>query len=536
MATTDSGATASLQAASSRRGEPLAQSKRDKKRQLLNDRISALVEKFDRDKDMAYRDQLQKIQVDTRLVQRIDPFSDDAPGLIAELREEHRNIPGQTILSENARSLLDMAGPKFQDWAQAVADLHERKDYQLTRQHYEYDRKRQEYKNTYNYKIETAKREHHALTSTLRDRLINSLAAKKNRLNKEKEALELSDSPALLFHPNQFSITNPGSPGGAHGKRATRLRKDPEDLGLDNKKRKRNDDDVSPGPGRRGLDSTGTTPLWQSEKLRVAARQSGPIYSIDKLFTDKELTLTYNTAATAAHNYILRHRGSENADSPDGSDWGDSGENDDSESAAMMERQPSHATRSTRGAANQNVIDHKILGFEAISDFELPSNLEKLQALDAPKITAIPPALYLKPPSRTADHNTPSSLPSDTIGSDIQIMSYFRQFDQQYKTGSSLNLNPSLRKALEAAASPKSDGRFVGYVGGPRQDPEEVRRDLGLPPSSSVENPSPDKHLSVLNHGGAAAAVAMSRQSSQGGVAMSRQGTNGSGRGKGRKN
>lgn len=135
MATADNAAPASLhgQAGPSRRGGE--QSKREKKRQLLNDRITALVDKFDRDRDVTYRDQLQKIQVDTRLVQRIDPFSDDAPELVAQLREEHRDIPGQNILSENARSLLDMAGPKFQDWAQAVADLHERRDYQLTRQH-----------------------------------------------------------------------------------------------------------------------------------------------------------------------------------------------------------------------------------------------------------------------------------------------------------------------------------------------------------------------------------------------------------------
>lgn len=349
-------------------------------------------------------------------------------------------------------------------------------------------------------------------------------------MNKEKEALEVSDSSALLFHPNQFSITNPASPGGTHGKRTTRLRKDAEDLGLgDSKKRKRNagDDDGSPAPGRRALDSAGTTPLWQSEKLRVAAKQNGPIYSIDKLFTDKELTMTYNTAAVAAHNYILRHRGSDGLDSRDGSDSGESGENDEVEAAPMMERQPSHATRSTRGAANQNVIDHKILGFEAVSDIEIPGNLEKLQALDTPKMPTMAPSQYLKPPTRSQDHNTPSSLPADSLNSDLQVMAYFKQFDQKYKTGSALNLNKSLRRALEAAASPKSDGKFVGYVGGPRADPEDIRKDLGLPPA---EHASPDKHLSV-NAGG----VAMSRQSSQGGVAMSRQGTNGSGRGKGRK-
>lgn len=239
--------------------------------------------------------------------------------------------------------------------------------------------------------------------------------------------------------------------------------------------------------------------------------------------------MTYNTAAVAAHNYILRHRGSDGLDSRDDSETSSSAEIDDSESAPMMERAPSHATRSTRGAANQNVIDHKVIGFEAVSDIELPGNLEKLQALDAPKMPTMAPSQYLKPPTRSQDHNTPSSLPVDSTNADLQIMSYFKQFDQRYKSGSALNLNRSLRKALEAAASPKADGRFVGYVGGPRQDPEDIRKDLGLPPSAA-EHTSPEKHLSV-NLGG----VAMSRQSS-GGVAMSRQGTNGSGRGKGRKN
>jgi len=375
--------------------------------------------------------------------------------------------------------------------------------------------------------------------------LINSLATKKNRLNKEKEALELSDSSALLFHPNQFSITNPASPGGTHGKRATRLRKDAEDLGLgDNKKRKRGDDDGSPAPGRRGLDSTGTTPLWQSEKLRVAAKQNGPVYSVDKLFTDKELTLTYNTAAVAAHLHILRHRvNGPTTALTDGHESSNDDEHDhDADTATtapMMERAPSHATRSTRGNVNHNVIDHKILGFEAISDLELPGNLEKLQGLEPPKLPPVAPSQYIKPPTRSQDQNTPSLLNNDTINEDLQIMSYFKQFDQHSKPGSALMVNGSLKRVLEAAATPKAKSRYVAFIGGgPRKDPEEIRRELGLPSDKSGDNTSPEKTSSgLIAAATASAAAAMSRQSShQGGVAMSRQGTNGSGRGKGRKN
>ena len=114
-----------------------------------------------------------------------------------------------------------------------------------------------EYNSVHAYKLETAKREHRFLANTVRDRLINAITSKKFRLNKEKEALEISEGSALLLHPNQFSITNPASPGGTHGKRATRLRREMDDMtSLEGKKRKRNEDDGSPAPQRRTLDAS----------------------------------------------------------------------------------------------------------------------------------------------------------------------------------------------------------------------------------------------------------------------------------------
>lgn len=361
--------------------------------------------------------------------------------------------------------------------------------------------------------------------------------------------LEINDSNALLLNPNQFSLTNPASPGGTHGKRATRLRKDADDLQMfDNKKRKRNpgDDDGSPAPMRRVLDPNSTTPLWQSEKARAAAKQNGPMYSLDKLFTDKELSLHYNAAAIAAHQYILRHRTNGSGSSPDESDSGngDSNGDHDNESlpsaAPMMERTVSHATRSTRGGANaQNFLDDRILGIEGVANFEMPGNLDLVHSQEPPKMPPPVPQQYLKPYPRSSEQNFPVPLSQDDIVSDLSIMGYFKQYDQAKKPGSHLDNPGGLRKVLEAVATPYHQGRFVAFTGAPRDDPDSLRETLGLPAASNLrDQPSPGHvgsapSLAVLSN---AAALPMSRQSSLGGVAMSRQGTGGSTRGRGRRN
>ncbi|KAM0516074.1 hypothetical protein ACHAPE_005697 [Trichoderma viride] len=527
---------------------PASQSKRDRKRQALIERLSVMNDKLQRDRDLTYRDQLQKIQYEVGLVQRFDPYASNALEKAAELLQEHRQAQGPPVHADGARSLMDMAGIRFPDFIDEVEDLIEIRDFQLVQSKNEYERKVQEYKNTHAYKVETAKREHRALTETLRDRLINSLTQKKSRLNREKEVLEINDSNALLLNPNQFSLTNPTSPGGAHGKRATRLRKDAEDLQIfpDGKKRKRNqgEDDGSPVPSRRALDPNSTTPLWQSEKARAAAKQNGPVYSIDKLFTDKELSLHYNTAALAAHQYVLRNRGNGKDSSPDDSEFGNGDSNDmdkddaDSQPSAapMMERQVSHATRSTRGGANQNFLDDKILGIEGIANFEIPANLDLMHAQEPPKMPPPVPQQYLKPYPRSADQNFPVPLSQDDITSDLSVMGLFKQYDQTHRPGAHLDASSGLRRILEAVAVPYHQGRYVAFTSAARDDPENLRDALGIPSSNIRDQPSPIHQSLSLAALSAAAAAPMSRQSSQtGGVAMSRQGTNGSGRGKGRR-
>ncbi|KAH6960856.1 Sds3-like-domain-containing protein [Fusarium avenaceum] len=546
MAANEAAVPANMGGRSDRRSPPPAsQSKRDRKRHALIERLSSMTDKFHRERDMTYRDQLQKIQFDINLVQRFDPYDPKVLEVISGLQREHTNTQGPPVNAEDARSLLDMAGIRFSDFVGEVEDLVEIRDFQLSQSKNEYERRLQEYKNTFAYKVETARREHRALTSTLRDRLINTLTHKKNRLNREKEVLEINDSNALLLNPNQFSLTNPASPGGPHGKRATRLRKDADDMQMysENKKRKRNagDDDGSPAPARRALDNHNTTPLWQSEKARVAAKQNGPMYSIDKLFTDKELSLNYNSAALAAHQYILRNRVNGGGLSPEDSDSGNGDANGDHDadsqpSAPAMERSVSHATRSTRGGANQNFIDDKILGLEGITNFEV-NNLDILHSQEPPKMPPPVPQQYLKPYPRTADQNFPVPLSNDDILSDLSVMGYFKQYDAAHKPGAHLDNPAGMRKVLAAVAAPYQTSRYVAFTSAPREDPENIRDSLGLPALSNLRDQPSPAHAGANNAAAGLpnAAVPMSRQSSAGGVAMSRQGSS-STRGKGRKN
>lgn len=365
------------------------------------------------------------------------------------------------------------------------------------------------------------------MSSTVRDRLINTITAKKFRLSKEKEALEISDASALLLHPNQFSINHPASPGGTHGKRATRLRREIEEMPgfSENKKRKRNgnDEDGSPAPQRRALDANGVTPVWQTDRLRYG-KMTGPVYSIDKLFTDKELSMAYNNAALAAHKYMLRHKtrdGQGSSPSDSGPEDGDEGEDGDSvqPSAPTMERQVSHATRSTRGAHNANFYDNKIIGIEALGPIELPGNLERLEAAQEPRL----PPFQLQPYNKAkpmTDSSGPAPLGADDALGDLHAMAALRQYEQINGPGSNFDNPNGGRKILEAVTQRSGeDKKFATILQGPRPNIDDLRADLKVENSNVRGESSNPPH-----HQGSLGGVPMSRQNS-GGVPMSRQGS-----------
>ncbi|KAI1083713.1 Sds3-like-domain-containing protein [Whalleya microplaca] len=538
MAAAESAQSSTLAATMNKAGRqsPPPPSKRDKKRQILSERLASLADQFSRDKDKHYRDELHKIQVDVNLVGRVDPYADRP---LDEIHREYRELSQATNNGNNNgnRSLLEMAGPTFSEWVHQVEDMVENRDFEMTTQKHEYERKIKEYQNTHAYRIEVAKREHRALSGTLRDRLINTITSKKYRLSKEKEALEIADSSALLLHPNQFSLTNPSSPGGTHGKRNTRLRREMEELPgfSENKKRKRNaaDDDGSPAPMRRAFDTSNTTPLWQSDRIRGMRKESGPVYSIDKLFTDKELSMTYNTAALAAHKHLLTRRDANGnvLPSPDESEAGNGDVNDEEEdpSAATMERQPSHSMRSTRGGgqSHQNFYDDKVLGIEGLANFEIPGNLDRMAAQE-PKLPPLIHSQYSKAYVKS-ESNTPTSLSVDDTNQDLAVMSLYRSYQARNGVGSNLDVNNGGRRLLEAMAPPLRKNKYVAYIQGSRPSADILSESLGIPNSDARDEPAAAVPGNLTPTPGGAnaspAGVPMSRQSSLGGAAMSRSGS-----------
>jgi hypothetical protein len=133
-------------------------------------------------------------------------------------------------------------------------------------------------------------------------------------LRREKEQLDLSDSNAMLLHPNQFGIGNPASPGGPQAPRKTRRTGhkfgDAEELAAANEtKRKRklfeeNDND-SPGPSR-NIEMGMGSPFREAKARTINTQFEASAFSLERLFTEKELNMAMNQATTAASHFFAK--------------------------------------------------------------------------------------------------------------------------------------------------------------------------------------------------------------------------------------
>ena len=238
----------------------------------------------------------------------------------------------------------------------------------------------------YVYSVAVAEEEHKRLMEALRVRLIANVQAKRASLQRDKEKLDIADTNALLYHPNQFSINSAGSPGGPQSNRKTRHtrhRLEAEELdtasAMNNKRKRKGPSDVEIGSPVRDSE---TINGHKGYEFRQEFQQvTAPLYSIDKLFTEKELNVHLQAASldVLADQQTVKRRklgdtsGLPRADSSELDDnaegeiiLGGDGVNDDmTVEATAMERnatnQSHHATRSTRtqnlinGATRQNL-------------------------------------------------------------------------------------------------------------------------------------------------------------------------------------
>ncbi|CAG7945382.1 unnamed protein product [Penicillium nalgiovense] len=349
-----------------------APSKRDKRRTALQERLQELTGQFSNNRDIQFRQQLHALQCDMTLINNADPYGTgplpDSAESIAALIEE--TVGGG---SKFAKEMAGLAGSWYSKFVQEVNEIKEKRDAELVTAMNNYNNVMERQQRDRDFRTYFAQEEFRNLSSTLRERLVQNISGKRARLMREKEQLDIADTNALLLHPNQFSITNPSSPGGIHSNRKTtrhtRHRVDLDELGngfmseLNKRKRKAPEEDNG-SPAR---DAGDATPAKRN-KAEVTKEQVAPSYSIHSLFTDKELNAHANQAHLATIHFFSTSRRPDHGsgavtngnntdaeDTPEGTGHEDNG----TPSAADMMRTASHnfhATRSTRTTAAHSAL------------------------------------------------------------------------------------------------------------------------------------------------------------------------------------
>ncbi|TKA82553.1 hypothetical protein B0A55_01207 [Friedmanniomyces simplex] len=305
--------------------QPQNLTKRDVRRNRIMERLQGMVDSFASNQQSHYRAQLQAVQVDMTLVLRADPYDggslEDGGEEVREMVEGLLGAGAAAGDEASRRDYVAMAGKRYAEFAREVNDELEKRDTELAALHNNYHSSVAELERLTQQKLHQAEEEHKALTNTIRLRLQASLTKKRQHLLRDKEQLDIADSNALLLHPNHFSINNPGSPGGGQNRKTRHLRHragspSAGEVGGDNGKRKRkaglmNEDDgnESPVPGFRPLPPPdalggGRSPFKDAREKSTYTQFEAPAYSLERIFTDKELAMASATAQQATHRYF----------------------------------------------------------------------------------------------------------------------------------------------------------------------------------------------------------------------------------------
>lgn len=374
-----------------------------------------------------------------------------------------------------------------------------------------------------------AHEEHKALAESIRARLIQSVNQKKAKLMREKEQLDIGDSNALLLHPSQFSIAHPASPGGPTAPRKTRHARnrivDPDELpsaaAAQENRRKRKAafeelDNGSPTPASRHADAGNRSPYRDARAKIIYHQQEAPVYTVDKLFTEKELAMNMNNAAIAAQHFLLQLKNQPNGTATNGSTnahidgedhntgSGNAATNDaadasDDATPAMapdMDRTVSH--HATRGATRSALAD-----LATVAERALPAST---------------PFILPLPFASKANATAPPPPPISTVEADADLAFMTRASAATDAVDDAAAIAGQNDRLLAAAVAPQPTRHF------------EYR-----PPSFNLETAEISAqpggfaaHLARMGVGG----VPMSAQSSVapseagfGGVAMSRNGS-----------
>ncbi|KAF2465453.1 uncharacterized protein BDR25DRAFT_239236 [Lindgomyces ingoldianus] len=397
-------------------------SKRDKRRTMLADKLSEMMASFSDNRDSHYRAQLAALQADLNLILKADPYAnkpledggEEAAELISQIMGS--NLPAAPSAGTD---YIAQVGKHYARFVEAVNDSLEERDFNLTMLWNKHENMKNEIENAHLYKVQIAEQEHKLLADTIRERLTASLTARTTRLKREKEQLDLSDSNAMLLHPNQFSITHPASPGGPQAPRKTRRTGhkfgDQEDMatGTENKRKRKlfeDNENDSPGPSGRNVDLGVGSPFREAKAKTMHAQFEASAYSLERLFTEKELNMAMNHATVAASNFFAKMKNPDNAQDSaangtngvngdhafDHGDGADADHDSDSPPGPIdMGRQVSsnpHATRgATRSAMGPAGIANGRWPFIVNPPYILPANIASKVNASAPPPAPLAP-------------------------------------------------------------------------------------------------------------------------------------------------
>ncbi|CAF9920890.1 hypothetical protein IMSHALPRED_005032 [Imshaugia aleurites] len=276
----------------------------------MENRLAEISSSFAENRDHLYRKQLQALQGDMNYIQAarlydnvpLDDIGEEgheeistsaAASTAGSLRNAHQaHLNGHTRLEVPYKT-----GPQTAEFIQEINDAMEQRDADLTTIVYRHNYRIREVQKENIYNVEVALKEHRILVENVRQRLVHGVNQKRNALLREKEKLDIADTNALLFHPNQFSINNTASPGGPQSNRKTRHarhRLEAEEIdpvgGVCNKRKRKAPIDIENGsPGPAGRDTEPTNPLKEANARLEAHQITAPLYSIDRLFSAREL-------------------------------------------------------------------------------------------------------------------------------------------------------------------------------------------------------------------------------------------------------
>ncbi|RMZ79444.1 hypothetical protein DV738_g3346, partial [Chaetothyriales sp. CBS 135597] len=221
---------------------PQALSKRDRRRTQHLAHQQDLLDDFSSNRESHYRRQLIALQSDMNLITHADAYTpepmDDSPEEIARLAEQAASgTPYQSELSS-------LAGKWYAEFVREVNDAKEAKELALIQITNTHNQRLERLKHECDFRLHLIAEEAETMTSTLRERLVQQLASKRQRLRKRKFV----------------------------------------------------DDDYG-SPSRNGA----STPAGRKAEAGLA-HQLAPLYSIHSLFTDKELNFQSHQAQIAAHS------------------------------------------------------------------------------------------------------------------------------------------------------------------------------------------------------------------------------------------